>query len=92
VGRANDDDMFTKKIIITDDETRGGLYGYDVETKVQSSQLVGNCSPRPKKARQIRSNVEVSLTVFFDTLGVIHHEIPPEGQTVNSKRYYLKVV
>jgi len=45
---ANDDDMFTRQII-TGDET--WVYGYDVETKVQSLQWVGKFSPRPKKAR-----------------------------------------
>ena len=41
------------------------VYGYDVETKVQSSQWVGQTSPRPKQARQVQSNVKVMLTVFF---------------------------
>jgi len=44
--RANDDDNFLKNII-TGDET--WVYGYDVETKVQSSQWVSKMSPRPKK-------------------------------------------
>ena len=35
------------KIIITGDET--WVYGYDVETKMQSSQWMGKGSPRPKK-------------------------------------------
>ena len=48
-------------------------------------------SPRPKKARQVRSNVKVSLTVFFDCRGVVHHEFLPQGKTVN-KKYYLQVM
>ena len=51
------------KNVITGDET--WVYGYDVETKMQSSQCMGKSSPRPKKARQSRSNVKVMLTVFF---------------------------
>ena len=33
--------------------------------------------PRPKKARQVRSNVKVLLTVFFDCRGVVYHEFLP---------------
>ena len=43
---ANGDDKFLKNII-TGDET--WVYGYDVETKVQSSQWVSKTSPQPKK-------------------------------------------
>ncbi|XP_013792742.1 putative uncharacterized protein FLJ37770 [Limulus polyphemus] len=50
--------------IITGDES--WVYGYDPETKSQSSQWKHSTSPRPKKARQVRSNVKVMLTVFFD--------------------------
>ena len=48
-------------------------------------------SPRPKKARQVRSNVKVLLTIFFDCRGVVHHELLPQGRTVN-KEYYLQVM
>ena len=60
--RSNTDENFLKNVI-TGDET--WVYGYDVETKVQSSQWVGKSSPRPKKARQSRSNVKVMLIVFL---------------------------
>lgn len=76
--RANSDEKFVKQII-TGHET--WVYGYDVETKVLSSQWVGKSSPRPKKARQVRSNVKVMLTVFFDFHGVVHYECLPEKQT-----------
>jgi len=61
-GRWNADKYFLKNII-TGDET--WVYGYDVETKVQSSQWMGKLSPQPKKARQSCSNVKVMLIVFF---------------------------
>ena len=49
--------------IITGDES--WVYGYDVETKVQSSQWTSKTSLRPKKTCQVRSKIEVLLTVFF---------------------------
>ncbi|UYV75779.1 hypothetical protein LAZ67_13001318 [Cordylochernes scorpioides] len=67
------------------------VYGYDVETKAQSSQWKLPHEPRPKKARQVRSDVKVLLTVFFDCRGVVHHEFLPQGRTVN-KEYYLQVM
>lgn len=76
------------KRVITGDET--WVYGYDVETKAQSSQWRHPGSPRPKKARQVRSNVKVMLTVFFDFNGIVHHEFLPQGETIN-KEYYLQV-
>ena len=51
------------KKVITGDES--WAYGYDIETKAQSSQW-----KRPKKALQVRLNVKVLLTVFFDCNGV----------------------
>ena len=66
------------------------MYGYDVETKMQSSQWVGKSSPRPKKARQSRYNVKVMLIVFL-LEGIVHHEFVPRGETVN-KEFYLKVM
>ncbi|XP_049271908.1 histone-lysine N-methyltransferase SETMAR-like [Rhipicephalus sanguineus] len=71
--------------IITGDES--WVYGYDPETKSQSSQWKHFTSPRPKKARQLRSNVKVMLSAFFDSRGVLHHEYAPQGQTI-TKEYY----
>ena len=84
----NDDpDLFKK--VITGDES--WVYGYDVKTKAQSSQWKHTESPRPKKARQVRSNVKVLLTVFFNYHGVVHQEFLPQGRTVK-KEYYLEVM
>ena len=48
-------------------------------------------SPRPKKARQVRSNGKVLLTVFFEYHGVVHQEFLLQGRMVN-KEYYLEVM
>ena len=65
--------------------------GYGIETKTQSSQWKCPEEPRPKKARQVRSNVKVLFIVFFDCDGVVHYEFLPKGRTVN-KEYYLEVM
>ncbi|UYV72043.1 hypothetical protein LAZ67_9001628 [Cordylochernes scorpioides] len=83
------DDPNLLQRVITGDEA--WVYGYDVKTKAQSSQWKLPHEPRPKKARQVRSNVKVLLTVFFDCRGVVHHEFVPQGRTVN-KEYYLQVM
>lgn len=87
--RSESDDFFFYKSIITGDES--WLYGYDPEPKVQSSQWKTPDSPRPKKARQVRSQVEVMLTVFFDYQGVVRHEYAQKGQTI-TKEYYIDVL
>ncbi|UYV76739.1 hypothetical protein LAZ67_14001920 [Cordylochernes scorpioides] len=83
------DDPILLQRVITGDEA--WVYGYDVETKAQSSQWKLPHEPRPKKARQVRSNVKVLLTVFFDCRCVVHHEFLPQGRTAN-KEYYLQVM
>ncbi|GFY13981.1 mariner Mos1 transposase [Trichonephila clavipes] len=85
---ASDDPEFMK-LIITGDES--WVYGYDPETKQESSQWNPPGSPRPKKARQVRSKIKVMLIVFFDADGIVHPEHAPQGQTVN-KEFYLDVM
>ncbi|UYV74744.1 hypothetical protein LAZ67_12000768 [Cordylochernes scorpioides] len=75
------DDPNLLQRVITGDEA--WVYGYDVETKAQSSQWKLPHEPRPKKARQVRSNVKVLLTVLFNCRGV--------GRKVN-KEYHLQVI
>ncbi|UYV60743.1 hypothetical protein LAZ67_1002089 [Cordylochernes scorpioides] len=83
------DDPNLLQRVITGDEA--WVYGYDAETKAQSSQWKLPHEPKPKKARQVRSNMKVLLTVFFDCRGVVHHEFLPQGRTAN-KEYYLQVM
>ncbi|XP_077496550.1 histone-lysine N-methyltransferase SETMAR-like [Amblyomma americanum] len=68
--------------IITGDES--WVFGYDPETKSQSSQWKHSTSPRPKKTRQVRSNVKVMLSAFFDSRGVVHHEYAPRSQSLKT--------
>lgn len=75
--------------IITGDES--WIYGYDVETKRQSSQWKTSGEPRPKKARQSKSNVKAMLITFFDVKGLVHQEWVPKGQTVNAA-FYVEVL
>jgi len=81
--RAVDDPSFMSRVITGDESW---VYGYDPETKQQSSQWKSPGSPRPKKARQRRSATK-SMLVFFDIPGTVHHEFVPEGQTVNAEFY-----
>ena len=81
---ANGNENFLKNII-TGDET--WVYGYDDETKMQSSQWMGKGSPCPKKARMSRSEMKVMLVVFFDWKGIVLHEFVPRGQMINKQLY-----
>jgi len=85
---ANSDLEFLS-IVATGDELC--VYGYDQEIKAHSSQWRHSPSPGPKKVRQVRNNVRVMLTIFFDSCGVVHHEYAPQGQNIN-KEYYLEVL
>ena len=85
---ANYDPEFMKTII-TGDET--WVYGYDPETKFQSSQWKHVEYPRSKNVWQARSNVKVMMTCFFYSWGTVHHEYELEGHTIN-KEYYFEVL
>ena len=71
--------------VITGDES--WVYDYDPETKQQSTQWKTPSSPRPKKARQVRSNIKSMLIIFLDIQGIVHKEFVPPGQPVNGKFY-----
>ncbi|GFY32218.1 mariner Mos1 transposase [Trichonephila clavipes] len=77
------------KLIITGYES--WAYGYDPETKQQSTQWKTPGFPRRKKARQVRPKIKVMLIVFFVTDGIVHHEYAPQDQTVN-KEFYLDIM
>jgi len=75
--------------VFTNDES--WVYRYDPETKQMFSQWKTASSPRPKKARQLKSNVKTVLMAFFYIDGLVHHEYFPRGQTVN-KEFYKTVL
>ena len=69
------------------DDTR--IYGYDPETRVQSSQWKSPSSPHAKKkACQSIYNVKVMMMiVFFDLDGIVRAEFVPRNTTVNTEYY-----
>jgi hypothetical protein len=73
--------------VITGDES--WVYGYDPETKAQSSQWKSSESPRAKETRQCRSNVMAFQKFYHES--VIHNEYAHAGQTV-TKGYYIEVL
>jgi hypothetical protein len=58
------------------------VYGYDPETKQQSSQWKSPNSPRPKKVRQVHVDLHPP-----DIRGIVHKEFESPGQTINGKFY-----
>jgi hypothetical protein len=60
-------------------------FACDPETKQQSSEWVGETSPRPKKLKFQRSCIKTMLIIFFDTQGVVRKEFLPEGKLVNAE-------
>ena len=80
----NGDKNFLDKVITGDESW---CFAYDPETKRQSSEWVGEPSPRPKKLRFQKSGVKTMLIVFFDSQGIVHKEFVQEGCTVSAEYY-----
>jgi hypothetical protein len=84
--KANEDPTFISRIITGD---KSWIYGYDPETKQQSSLWKSPQLPRAKKARRGRSGVQqrACSLFFFDVKGIVHREFVPPKMTVNSDFY-----
>ena len=71
---------FVFKNIITGDQT--WCCAFYPETKRQSSEWVGETSPRPKELKFQRFHIKTVLVIFFDSRGVVHKEFVPEGKNI----------
>ena len=81
-------DNFLKRLV-TCDET--WPHHYDPETKRESAVWKHKSSPRPQKAKVVKSAGKVMHLVFFDFKGVIYDHHVPKGQTVTGN-YYSSVL
>jgi len=86
--RSCEDVQFLKKIVTGGESW---VYGQDPKTKQQSSQWKGLTSPRPKKGRQVRSKTKVMLLAFFYSVGILHHEYAPDGET-DKKEFSVEIL
>ncbi|GFW84950.1 uncharacterized protein TNCV_682381 [Trichonephila clavipes] len=59
--------------------------------KQSSSRHNGKPPALLGQRKHVRSKIKVMLIVFFDAVGIVHHEYAPQGQTVN-KEFYLDVM
>jgi hypothetical protein len=82
--QARDDPNFIYDYITCDEIW---VYDYVPETEQQSSQWKAPNSPRPKKAREVRSNAKSVLIVFSDIQGIVNKEFIPPSQTVHGQIY-----
>ena len=83
-----DDTQYIREVVTGD---KSWCYGYDPESKQQSSQWKPPNLPRPKIARQVRSSFKKMLISLFDVDGIVHREFVSPGHTVNPK-FYLNVL
>jgi histone-lysine N-methyltransferase SETMAR len=75
--------------VVTGDES--WFFQYDPQTKHQSLEWHSKGSPRPKNARMSLSKVKCMLVCFLDSMGIVHNECNPAGQTVN-QYYYTEIL
>ncbi|PNF23334.1 hypothetical protein B7P43_G15555 [Cryptotermes secundus] len=78
------DPEFLKRIVTGNESW---CYGYDIESKQSSSQWKTPTSPRPKKARQVRSSVKRMLICFFDVNVIVHKKF--HGKFVSSESWSM---
>jgi len=64
---------------ITGDES--WVYGYDPDAKQQFSQWKSPGTPRPNRARQLRSATKSMLILFLTFKGLCTMNLPPKART-----------
>jgi len=52
-----------------------------------SSEWVGETSPRPKKLKFQWCHIKTMLIIFFNSQDVLHKEFVPKGKTANAEFY-----
>jgi len=62
------------------------VFGDEPETKLQRAEWHMKYSPRPKKTRMSKYRVK-TMIIFSDSLGNLHKEFVPTGQTDNHTFY-----
>jgi hypothetical protein len=60
-------------------------FAYGPETKRQSSEWIGETSPRTKKMKFQMSRFKTMLIIFCYSQGLVRKEFVPEGKTVNAE-------
>jgi hypothetical protein len=79
-----EDQTFISRIITGDESW---IYGYDPETKQQSSQWKNPQSPRARYTHKVWSSTKNMLISFFNVKGIVHNEFVPPNTIVNSDFY-----
>jgi len=79
IALADADTNFFKKITTGDENW---CCACDPETKRQSSEWVGETSPRQTELKFQRSRIKTMLVNFFDSRGAVHKEFVPEGKNI----------
>ena len=69
------------KRVVTSNES--WIFEYNPLTKRQNLEWKSAFSPRPKKARVLKSKIKVMRIAFFDVHGIVHAEFLPQSQTIN---------
>jgi hypothetical protein len=77
IAMANEDKNFCSKIITGDENL---CFICDPETKRQSSEWVGEISPRSKKMKFQSSRFKTMLIIFFNSQFAVHKEFVTEGK------------
>ncbi len=75
--------------VITTDESWFSVF--DPETKANSLEWRPKGGARPQKALRNKAAKKTMAILFFDTLGVVHLEFLPRGQTIDSD-FWISVV